>query len=63
MLDYMSLPEVNRNQASGSCMMPMDSLFFDPIDMVGTQQDQGSEWRHLDFSSGIHDLLAGWYTY
>lgn len=62
-LDFMALPQVNRNQTYEQYFMPTDSLFFDSNDLLDTRQDQSSALRNFDFSSEIRDLLAGWSTY
>lgn len=62
MLDFMALPPVNRNQTYEPYMMPTDPL-FDSTDLLDTRHDQNLALRNLDFSTEIHDLLAGWSTY
>lgn len=63
MLDFMPLPQVNRNPISEPYIMPTNPVFFESTNMLGTQQDHSIEWPNIEFPNGVHDLLAGWSMY
>jgi hypothetical protein len=63
MLDFMPLPQLNRNPISEPYIMPTNPHFFESTNMLDTQQDQSIEWPNIEFPSGVHDLLAGWSMY
>ncbi|RAQ58999.1 hypothetical protein COH20_007110 [Aspergillus flavus] len=55
MLDYMTPPQLSRNQVPEEYMVPPNSHFLDTI----YQLDQALDWPTFDFPGGIYDLLSG----